>query len=298
MRGRKKESLHVGKIRKSHSVMFDEDRPGIPAITSEDRNLDVEGCNWPYTLPKNEDAHSSGRSSETADEIIAARTPRPTTVQNAEPNADMCQTKFNGPSDIETKNCQDDYINTDDEENVINMENPRNWLEKLTEGKFTPMENKELWATDAKETLQEDNYIMSDEFKKEFENDLPGSCMALVLSNENVPRGWRQAVNTLEWESAMEREISELENKHAWEIVPRPAHDKVLPGVWNFRVKKDENDNIIKYKARWCVDGSREGFLCQPYFHLLRSYQPYVCLLQSQQQEIIRSSRQTSRTHA
>ncbi len=88
--------------------------------------------------------------------------------------------------------------------------------------------------------------------------------MALVLSNDNVCRGWRQAINTPEWESAIEREISELENKKAWEIVPRPAHAKLLPGVWNFRVKKDENGNIIKYKARWCVYGSREGFIRPP----------------------------------
>ncbi len=91
---------------------------------------------------------------------------------------------------------------------------------------------------------------------------LPGSCMALVLNNDNVPRSWRQAINTPEWEKAMEREINELENKQAWEIVPRPAHEKVLPGVRNFRIKKDEN--VIKYKARWCVDGSREGFLRPP----------------------------------
>ncbi len=96
------------------------------------------------------------------------------------------------------------------------------------------------------------------------QNILPGSCMALILNNDNTPRGWRQAMNVPEWEKAMMNEITELESKQAWEIVPRPKNKNVLPGVWNFRVKKDENSEITKYKARWCVDGSREGFLRPP----------------------------------
>ncbi len=58
----------------------------------------------------------------------------------------------------------------------------------------------------------------------------------------------------------MEKEIAELSGRDAWEIVRRPENVKVLPGVWNFRIKRDEEGNIVKYKARWCVDGSREGF--------------------------------------
>ncbi len=85
--------------------------------------------------------------------------------------------------------------------------------------------------------------------------------MALTSSNVNLPGLWRQAINILpEWEDAMLKEIKELEGKNAWEFVPKPKCEKILPGVWNFRIKKDKNGNVIKYKARWCVDGSREGF--------------------------------------
>ncbi len=44
-------------------------------------------------------------------------------------------------------------------------------------------------------------------------------------------------MNISAWEAAMEREISELRSKNAWEIVQRPGNAKVLPGVWNFRIK-------------------------------------------------------------
>ncbi len=89
-------------------------------------------------------------------------------------------------------------------------------------------------------------------------------CMALTTNDTNLPRTWRQAINTPEWETAMINEINELKSKNAWELIPKPKGAKVLPGVWNFRIKRDENGNVIKYKARWCVDGSREGFLRPP----------------------------------
>ncbi len=96
------------------------------------------------------------------------------------------------------------------------------------------------------------------------ENILPGACMAMTDTETSTPVTWRQAINTPEWQQAMKREVNELENKQAWEIVPRPENVKVLPGVWNFRINKDENGNIVKYKARWCVDGSRERFIRPP----------------------------------
>ncbi len=38
----------------------------------------------------------------------------------------------------------------------------------------------------------------------------------------------------------------------------------MLPGVWKFKIKRDENGDIARYKARWCVDGSRDTYYRQP----------------------------------
>ncbi len=126
-----------------------------------------------------------------------------------------------------------------------------------TDGKFTPKDNELLW----------DNNNCINFIKNSDENDSGtslGACMALVGNETSSPATWRQAMNMPEWQRAMEREVNELEGKGAWELIPRPENIKVLPGVWNFRVKKDENGSIVKYKARWCVDGSREGFTRPP----------------------------------
>ncbi len=58
----------------------------------------------------------------------------------------------------------------------------------------------------------------------------------------------------------MMAEKSELEGKAAWDLVKRPPGQAVLPGLWRFKVKKNEDGDIVKYKARWCVDESRENF--------------------------------------
>ncbi len=94
------------------------------------------------------------------------------------------------------------------------------------------------------------------------ENNL-GLCMAMTTTEE-APRSWKQAIHIRHWKNAMEKEIEQLEAKNAWMLVDRTDNMKVLPGVWNFRTKKDENGDIVKHKARWCINGSRDKFSWPP----------------------------------
>lgn len=69
------------------------------------------------------------------------------------------------------------------------------------------------------------------------------------------------AYRKMDWELSMDNEIdSHLENG-TWVLVPRPKSANVLSGKWVFKTKRDANDEIIKYKARWVVRGflQREG---------------------------------------
>ncbi len=84
-----------------------------------------------------------------------------------------------------------------------------------------------------------------------------GLSMALHMDDRSVPRSWRQALSMSHWGDAMQCEISQLKQLDAWELVPRPPGVKILPGLWRFKVKKDENGKVARYKARWCVNGSR-----------------------------------------
>ncbi len=92
-----------------------------------------------------------------------------------------------------------------------------------------------------------------------------GLCMALsIVPNEDVPKSWRQAVNIPHWREAMQQEKRELEGMKARELVPRPGDASILPGVWRFRIKRDGHGEVARYKARWCVDGSRDSLCSLP----------------------------------
>ncbi len=62
----------------------------------------------------------------------------------------------------------------------------------------------------------------------------------------------------------MEDEVKELQAMGTWELTTRAPDMTILPGLWRFKVKMDENGVIQKYKARWVMNGSREEFARPP----------------------------------
>ena len=79
--------------------------------------------------------------------------------------------------------------------------------------------------------------------------------LALVLLNniDNEPRTYKQALESLnkqEWINVMNNEIEELESQNTWLITNLPLNRNILRGKWVYKIKRDNNGNIIKYKAR------------------------------------------------
>ena len=77
------------------------------------------------------------------------------------------------------------------------------------------------------------------------------SCEAVPNSLEEVERSQSRD----EWLEAMTKEFSSLVDNKTWELCGLPAHKKSLGGRWVFALKKDENDEIDKYKARYVAKG-------------------------------------------
>ena len=49
---------------------------------------------------------------------------------------------------------------------------------------------------------------------------------------------------------SMQDELNQFERSEVWEFVPRPQNQSVIRTRWIFRNKMDENDIIIRNKAR------------------------------------------------
>ncbi len=78
----------------------------------------------------------------------------------------------------------------------------------------------------------------------------------LTDCNNDVPKLWHEAIELTVWKDAMSREKVELEAENARELVKPPPGAKILPGLWRFKLKRDELNAIVRTKARWCVNGA------------------------------------------
>ena len=82
------------------------------------------------------------------------------------------------------------------------------------------------------------------------------SCEAVPNSLEEVKRSQSRD----EWLEAMTKEFNSLVDNKTWELCELPAHKKTLGGRWVFALKKDENGEIVKYKARYVAKGFNQIF--------------------------------------
>ena len=55
-------------------------------------------------------------------------------------------------------------------------------------------------------------------------------------------------------------EINQLEKQKTWNIVDLPPNRKALKTRWVYKIKTDQNDQIIKYKARQVVKGFSQQY--------------------------------------
>jgi hypothetical protein len=66
--------------------------------------------------------------------------------------------------------------------------------------------------------------------------------------------------NRTQWLSAIHTEVRSLQAKGVYRLVDRSPKMKVLGGKWVFKLKRDQDGNIIKFKARYVVKGYMQRF--------------------------------------
>jgi transposase InsO family protein len=82
--------------------------------------------------------------------------------------------------------------------------------------------------------------------------------ISVALPTGSTPRTLKEAfasVDAKHWRFATSAEVDQLESALTWELVPRSEAPNVISGKWVFRIKKDQDGNIDRYKARWVARG-------------------------------------------
>ena len=78
-----------------------------------------------------------------------------------------------------------------------------------------------------------------------------------AMSSSNKPT-YRDAMAGLkkdQWLAVMQDELNHIRKMQTYDLVKRPMNANIVGAVWSLRKKCDEHNNIIKYKARLCLQG-------------------------------------------
>jgi hypothetical protein len=91
-------------------------------------------------------------------------------------------------------------------------------------------------------------------------DDMPSlGKVALTAICEHV--SYLRAMKSVEkpiWEATVQVEYRSLTSNSTWELVPYSRDMKVIGSMWKFKLKRDSNGNITKYKARLAARGDQQ----------------------------------------
>ena len=85
-----------------------------------------------------------------------------------------------------------------------------------------------------------------------------------LLTEDGEPSTFHEATSSSDvslWMTAMQEEIEALHKNTTWELVPLPHGRKAIGNKWVYKIKRDSNDQVERYRARLVVKGyaQKEG---------------------------------------
>lgn len=75
------------------------------------------------------------------------------------------------------------------------------------------------------------------------------------MSINDEPWNWNEAKSLDVWIEACEDELFSIEKNETWELVELPVGSKAIGLKWIFKIKRNADGTISKYKARLVVKG-------------------------------------------
>ncbi|GFT74774.1 retrovirus-related Pol polyprotein from transposon TNT 1-94 [Trichonephila clavipes] len=91
-------------------------------------------------------------------------------------------------------------------------------------------------------------------------SDLSEQQEALMVE-VTIPNGYKQAIRSRDaskWHDAMDKEINVMMERKVWDLVHHPDNIKILENRWVYTIKYDENNKIVRYKARLVARGNTQ----------------------------------------
>ena len=85
-----------------------------------------------------------------------------------------------------------------------------------------------------------------------------------LTAKETTPRNYEEAIRCEEhekWKEAIKKELESLKRHGTWRVEKSKEGQKPIKTAWKFKIKKDEQGKVEKYKARLVVQGFKQRYL-------------------------------------
>ena len=87
---------------------------------------------------------------------------------------------------------------------------------------------------------------------------MAGHDVYCLLAEDGEPSTFERALNRPDaslWMTAMQEEMEALHRNKTWELVPLPQGRKAIGNKWVYKIKRDGNDQVERYRARLVAKG-------------------------------------------
>ncbi|KAM2174476.1 hypothetical protein ACFX1Q_033991 [Malus domestica] len=82
-----------------------------------------------------------------------------------------------------------------------------------------------------------------------------GFSFIAAIKDLEEPSTFRKASISPHWQSAMQEEFNALKAQGTWQLVPSPPNRTIIGSKWVYKVKKNPNGSVSRYKARLVAQG-------------------------------------------
>ncbi|GFU78104.1 retrovirus-related Pol polyprotein from transposon TNT 1-94, partial [Trichonephila clavipes] len=82
-----------------------------------------------------------------------------------------------------------------------------------------------------------------------------------IMVEVTIPNCYKQAIRSRDaskWRDAMDKEINVMMERKVWDLNDHPDNIKILENRWVYTIKYNENNKIVRYKARLVARGNTQ----------------------------------------
>ncbi|PWA86893.1 copia protein [Artemisia annua] len=113
------------------------------------------------------------------------------------------------------------------------------------------------WNKDDVDTNTQDTFWASfvvegvdNEYATPVNTDINDNIDNTLFFTEEEPRNYKEASAAKKWIEAMEIELDSINKNNTWTLTTLPENQKAIGLKWVFKIKRDAQGKIIRYKAR------------------------------------------------